>query len=96
MQFALENSYQFSGASTPLTKSPRTSEDLGLCGSNPALFGAQTTSYKAFTYNDWIDLDTSGDPVIAEQFYLELSNPIYQLAGDYETLNWLLDLDYTH
>ena len=98
MQFALENGYPILlGASTPLTKSPRTSEDLWSMWFEPLLsLVRKQPLIKAFTYNDWIDLDTSGDPVIAEQFYLELSNPIYQLAGDYETLNWLLDLDYTH
>jgi len=48
---------------------------------------------KAFTYNDWIELDTSGDPIVAEQFHLELSDPIYQLADKYEPLKWLLDLE---
>ncbi|MEE3232803.1 MAG: hypothetical protein VX294_01435 [Candidatus Latescibacterota bacterium] len=95
LYLASENGYPILlGASTPLSSTPKTSEQLWFMWFKPLFsFLQKQPLIKAFTYNDWIELDTSGDPIVAEQFHLELSDPIYQLADKYEPLKWLLDLE---
>ena len=95
LHLASENGYPILlGASTPLSTTPKTSEQLWSMWFKPLFsFLREQPLIKALTYNNWIELETSGDPIVAEQFHLELSDPTYQLADKYETLKWLLDLE---
>lgn len=94
MNLATENGYPILlGASTPLSTTPKTSEQLWSMWFNPLFsFLKKQPLIKAFTYKNWHELETSGDPIVAERFHLELSDPIYQLSSEYEALEWILDL----
>ncbi|MFT5378021.1 MAG: hypothetical protein ACI906_004864 [Candidatus Latescibacterota bacterium] len=82
------------GASTPMSKTPKDSEELWQQWFE-RLFGflRSQANIKAFSYRDWTQLSHEAESVLSERFRLELSDPTYQHAAPLDELRWFLEWD---
>jgi hypothetical protein len=80
------------GASTPLSKTPKDSEELWQQWFEQLfIFVRSQANIKSFSYRDWAQFSHEAESVLVERFRLELSDPTYQHAAPLEDLRWFLE-----